>query len=189
MEKTGNITYVKGDVTQPIMYDPATEIAIIPHCCNNLGVMGAGVALALSQKWNGVYYYYLKQCKAFDNDGKKLLGNNSYVNPNTEKNEVIVVNMIGQDGTVSADNPKPVKYWALLKCMQELVKHLESGDINLAGKTPVFHCPKFGSDLAGGDWGFIEQMIKQIWIKEGGYDVVVYEFELNPADWGIIEVE
>ena len=42
----GNLRIVEGDVTNP-QRQSSNEIAFIPHCCNNLGVMGAGVALAL----------------------------------------------------------------------------------------------------------------------------------------------
>ena len=48
---------------------------------------------------------------------------------------------------------------------------------------PVFHCCKFGSDLAGGKWELIEELIKETWVDRG-FDVVVYEFEPDPDKWG-----
>lgn len=164
------IKYVKGDVTKP-QYTAPNEIAVIPHVCNNLGKMGKGVALALKKAFSGVELFYLKS-------GYKL-GTNSWVNPNTEKNDVIVVNMVAQNGIVGATNPKPIKYAALCKCMQSVVDdifktiHMKP---EYEGKHAVIHCPKFGSDLAGGTWEFIEELIQEIWI-ENGIDVVIYEFE------------
>jgi len=163
----GKLINVVGDVTNP-QYTGENEIAIIPHCCNDVRVMGAGVALALKRKWAGVEYYYLK--------GRMVLGDISYVNPNTELNNIMVVNMIGQHGCVSTDNTKPVKYWALAKAMLSIVKEvIPSIKEKTPDVTPVIHCPKFGSDLAGGNWDFILELIKEIWI-ENGIDVVVYEF-------------
>ena len=39
----------------------------------------------------------------------------------------------------------------------------------------VIHTPKFGSELAGGCFDFILELIREIWL-ENGIDVVVYEF-------------
>ena len=43
------IKYVRGNVCEP-QKQFNNEFTIIPHCCNTLGVMGAGVALALKKK-------------------------------------------------------------------------------------------------------------------------------------------
>lgn len=188
----GSLTYVKGNVCEPqplkthlpYLFDEGEkEIAIIPHCCNDIGVMGAGVALALKKKWGAVEYYYQRMAQSYPNGHKDCLGKVSLANPDTETYNVIVANMIAQRGVVSADNPKPIKYAALVKCMEELVDLL--GVIDLKDKKPVLHCPKFGSDLAGGKWEFIEELIKEIWV-DAGYNVIIYEFEPDPEKWGWI---
>ena len=46
----GILTNVYGNVCEPQRTN-SDEVAIIPHCCNDKGVMGAGVALALKKKW------------------------------------------------------------------------------------------------------------------------------------------
>ena len=170
----GKLTTVKGDVTNPQLTTP-NEVPIIPHCCNNLGVMGAGVALALRKKWPAVYVYYTK--------GRKNLGDvsswmefTSEIEPPLRTPVVGVFNMVGQDGTVNPSNPKPVKYWALAKAMNDILSKVDSLTLSYPQKKFVFHCPKFGSDLAGGNWDFILELIKEIWI-ENGFDVVVYEFQ------------
>lgn len=171
----GMLKIVEGDVTNPVTTHE-DEIAIIPHCCNNLGVMGAGVALALRKKWGVVFNAYTDMKKKVFGPDKYMLGGISSVPvvfvPNTTIPKIVVVNMIGQDGTVSADNPKPVKYWALQKCMEKTRELVLRN--NSKGK-PVIHCPKFGSDLAGGDWNFILEIIREQWL-DYGIDVVVYEF-------------
>lgn len=177
----GTLRVVKGDVRNPQMtYD--NELAIIPHCCNNLGAMGAGVAKALREKWEQVYDVYAamarnsKTALSCPQGFKDRLGDNCSVI--VEKN-IIVVNMIGQDGIVNSQNTKPVKYWALSSCLQKIRTNLiDVLNQHKHYKTmrPVIHCPKFGSDLAGGNWEFILELIREQWL-EHGIDVVVYEFE------------
>ena len=169
MDTKGTYRTVQGDVTDP-QFSSSNEIAIIPHCCNDVGAMGAGVAKAISFKWGGVQLYYLKS-------GHRL-GENSWVNVNTEINNIIVVNMVAQNGLIRFSNPKPLKYLELIKCMtavvDDIIKTLHMKP-EYAGKKPVIHCPKFGSALAGGNWEFIKELIDEIWLEEG-IDVVVYEF-------------
>lgn len=164
--RNGTLKNVKGDVTNPQRSDE-DEIVIIPHCCNTLGVMGAGVALALRNKWPEVYDIY--------NEFPLYLGDVSFaVVEETEIEDIktVVANMIGQYKTCSPDNPKPVKYFALAMAMKKVLEFTST-----CGTTKfVIHCPKFGSDLAGGSWEFILELIREIWLEQG-IDVVVYEFE------------
>jgi len=162
----GILKVVEGDVTNP-QKQSDNEIAIIPHCCNNKKVMGAGVALALKKKWPAVEYYYQKS--------NTELGSVSYAMMYSEEPDVVVANMIGQDGTVNANNTKPVKYWALAKAMKDVFHQYELLQEKNPNKKFVIHCPKFGSDLAGGRFEFVLELIKEIWI-ENGIDVVIYEF-------------
>ena len=162
----GKLTIVVGDVTNP-QRTTDDEMVIIPHCCNNKKIMGAGVALALKKKWPGVEYCY--------QESSTELGTVSYFiisDKDDEEIEIVVANMIGQDGTVNPNNPKPVKYWALAKAMLTIKDFCE--EINQSGKV-VIHCPKFGSLRAGGNFDFVLELIKEIKI-ENGLDVVVYEF-------------
>jgi len=169
----GELTIIEGDATNPqTTYN--NEVPLIPHCCNNLGVMGAGVALALRNKWTGVYEAYLR--------GSKELGYISYWIKFTDEIEVpkrrpivAVYNMIGQDGTVSKDNSKPVKYWALVDAMRKVRDKIDSLSLAYPECKFVIHAPKFGSDLAMGNWDFILELIKEIWI-DAGIDVVIYEY-------------
>ena len=103
---------------------------------------------------------------------KNRLGEICYVE--VEPN-IIIINMIGQDGVMSADNPKPVKYWALQNCMSDIRTLIGKLTSHFNNDKPVIHTPKFGPDLAGGNWDFILELIKEQWIDHG-IDVVVYEF-------------
>ena len=183
MNKKGTLRTVIGDVTSPQRTDN-NEVVIIPHCCNDLGIMGAGVALALRNKWPEVYQQYANSFL----HGRVKLGDVTfiYISDNIYGNymenpriQTIICNMIGQHGTVSKNNPKPVKYYALAEAMRKIatmcINIKETWNWN-GNHKPVIHCPKFGSDLAGGKWEFILDLIREIWL-EHGIDVVVYEFE------------
>ncbi len=187
----GKLRTVEGDVTEPQITAP-NEVAIIPHVCNNgtdsrgIGVMGAGVALALKNKWEKVYKVYKDMESKSPNGLKNRLGEICWAKveyiPNTDKPTIVVVNMIAQDGIVSNTNSIPLKYWALMKCMENtriliaraFVKY-EVLPEHLSRK-PVIHTCKFGSGLACGNWDFILELIREQWL-EYGIDVVIYEFK------------
>ena len=175
--KKGHLVNVRGNVCEPQLLDPDNERALIAHCCNTVGVMGAGVALSLVKKWPKIIQPY---SGSVDNS---WLG--GYFWEPVEDN-ITIINMVGQKGTVSPINPKPVKYWALIRCMQKIVNEIKERYRGRLHLTPVFHCPKFGSDLAGGNWDVILELIKEIWIEQG-FDVVIYEFEPDREKWGVIE--
>lgn len=165
----GTLRTVEGDATTPQKTAP-NEIVFIPHCCNNLGKWGKGFVLALNQKWEKPQQVYRNFCEK--NKSFPILGKVCYAKID---NHLVIANMIGQDGTVSKDNPKPVKYKALANAMAEVVGYIEM--IKKQTSNPVvIHCPKFGSKLAGGNFEFILELINEIWI-ESGIDVVVYEFK------------
>jgi hypothetical protein len=182
MEK-GILKTIKGDVTEP-QFSHSNEIAIIPHVCNNIGAWGAGFVLALNKKWSGPEYFYRKMEKESPNGLKNRLGEIQWVDIDKDKGNIIVINMIAQDGIISKDRPfaRPLKYWALMKCMEQVRWHIGTKITSYVtlpehmSKKAVIHCPKFGSDLAGGKWNFILELIEEQWLDDG-IDVVVYEFD------------
>ena len=158
-KKKGSLTYIEGDATKPI----GTGIKYIIHCCNDVGGWGAGFVLALSRKWKDPesdYRYWASNTKDFK------LGNVRFVQ--VEK-DIKVVNMIGQHGTGpdSVGNP-PIRYVAIKQCLKKVAEHCKENNASV-------HAPKFGSDLAGGDWKLIEKMIKEELINKG-IDVTIYEW-------------
>lgn len=164
----GTLRIVEGDATEPQKLTPK-EVVIIPHVCNNENKWGAGFVMALNKKWSEPEKEYRDLCE------RRLpfpfLGEVCYAKIN---NFLVVANMIGQSGTVSTNNPIPLKYAALISCMNKVVDYIER--IKKQTSNPVvIHAPKFGSKLAGGNFDFILELIREIWL-ENGLDVVVYEF-------------
>lgn len=179
----GTLRIVEGDATEP-QTTQEKEIVIIPHVCNNLGAWGKGFVLALSKKWEEPEKIYREfiDSNEYDKDNafhsvmeQNMLGKMCYAKIN---NFLVIANMIAQNGTKSEDNPTPIKYLALADAMKEVYAYIEMEKMQTSNPV-VIHCPKFGGDLAGGNWNFILELIREIWL-ENGIDVVVYEFV--PAD-------
>lgn len=162
---SGKLTLVKGDATTPILAED--EYGIIPHVCNNAGGWGAGFVMALSKKWPEPESQY----RLGHQKGYTQLGANCIVNVAPG---LYVANMVAQHSYKSADNPRPLKYDALV-CAMAAVREEAKTLAKTAGKVSI-HCPKFGSDLAGGNWDFITCLIEDIWL-EAGIDVTVYEYD------------
>ncbi len=176
MNKKGKLTNTIGNITEPQRTDE-NEIILIPHIANNIGKMGAGVALAIKNKWPKAYNIYIEELKIFDNY-RNSLGSINYIE--VEKN-IYVFNMIAQNGIKNKDDLKPIKYCALIKCMKDtltVIGMLKSNELMFDNKSSkyVIHCPKFGNLRAGGNFEFILELINEIWI-ENGIDVVIYEYK------------
>lgn len=151
------ITYKKGDLFK--LYDSnPNAIKIIPHCCNDLGRWGAGFVVPLGQHFPQAqkdYQEYVEcQNKAPNDDA--LLGDTIFTKVPPK---VVIANMIAQKG-IGRPN-KPIRYWALVKCMESVRK--AGRIIQEKGAKVEIHTPLFGAGLAGGKWELIEELINEIW--------------------------
>lgn len=145
---------------------------IVPHVCNNVDSFGAGFAAGVTK-----HYPIVKQ--NYHLLGSHFLKNNfGYVQfvevakDNTYGYKLVFANMIAQNGTISKLNPRPLNYYALVKSMVAVAAYAQN---NFDPDQRVqIHAPKFGSGLAGGNWHFIEDLIKDIWSK-----IPVFIYDLN----------
>lgn len=130
--KQGNLL----DVTQ----------GIIVHGCNQQYVFGAGVALAVRQKYPKCYEQYK------DPYERLYLGRVIWYDHSDadESSELFIANAITQEhyGT----NKRHVNYAAIVGCFEEVFAKARAYDYDV-------HFPKIGAGLAGGDWDIIEQLI------------------------------
>jgi hypothetical protein len=165
--KKGTYRIVQGDATLP-QRESDDEIVIIPHVCNNLGGWGAGFVLALGKRFGDEPEKAYRLIVASNS-----LGQTSFCDLREEYG-IKIANMIAQNGYIGEDNPRPLDYGALVKCMQAVVQEIHYALYSLPVKKTI-HCPKFGSALAGGNWEFIEALIEDIWLAKG-IDVTVYEY-------------
>lgn len=130
------------DATQPI----GTEMKYIAHVCNNIGAWGAGFVLAISNRWSAPEKHYLNL-----KPSERKLGNTHFIQV---ESDIIVVNMIAQNGLRTTTNPTPLDYYSLAVCLETMYNKalIENATV---------HMPKIGSGLGGGDWNKIENIIKE----------------------------
>ncbi|MHA2023813.1 MAG: Appr-1-p processing protein [Candidatus Thorarchaeota archaeon] len=145
-----------GDVLEVLEGSPPV---IVPHICNNIGAWGKGFTAAIDAVYPEVGDTVRERA------GSCVLGDVIYVQVGERSQDVAC--MIAQNGVRSKDNPTPIKYVALVKCMEDVFWWARD-----AGVAKIC-CPRFGSGLAGGKWEFIELLIKEIWVGRG-LDVTVY---------------
>lgn len=137
---------------------------VIAHCCNCFNTMGAGVALAIKNKYPEAYE---ADCQTTKGDKAKL-GTVSLTVVNTPTNQIkAVANIYGQYGM---GGEKPVNYEAMY-----------NGLVNLRGRlkptiSAVAFPYKMGCGLAGGDWRIVEKMIEVVF-ENVTYDVIICKFE------------
>lgn len=154
------IEYQEGDLFQNL--DNLYKGVLIPHVCNNLGVFGAGFVIPLSKKFPLAKESYQKSSLE--------LGTTGFVK--VQKN-IVVANMIAQNGTGGL---RPLRYNALAKCLDEVSDYAIFHDMQI-------FAPMFGSGLAGGNWLFIEELIKDAWLNRQLKVKVFYLPNSIPANW------
>lgn len=177
---TNTIKYVVADVRTYEDERSEHKTILIPHCCNNLGIMGSGVALALRNMWEEVFDNYRAMSLELGEVDIEAVEYDELTDEGTK----FVANMIGQDGVVGAGNNKPVRYAALLDAMREILKRTE----DFGTENVIIHMPMFGSKLAGGNFELIMEMVKEIWLPHMDVTVCVIDESELPL-WARSELE
>ena len=154
------IKYVKGD-----LFDMVEPGVIIPHVCNNANKWGRGFVVPLMAKYHSCRTMFDCWYKGtLENMPQLQLGRTQILEVEPQ---VYVANMVAQvfycrEGLRSS---RPLYYNALVTCMESVARFCQTCETRILA-------PKFGSDLAGGNWNFIEDLIYDIWIEKG-IDVTV----------------
>ena len=133
------ISIVKGNLLD-------AKVDAICHQVNCRGVMGAGVAKAISDKWPIVKLEYEALC-TLSSSPYDLLGTAQVVNV---KNGLIVINLFGQLN-YGRNKVCYTDYNALEKAMKSVNEMFKGMTIALPWK--------IGCGLAGGDWATVEEII------------------------------
>ena len=172
------LTFKKGDLFSEIR-EPHTQ-TIIPHIVNDIGAWGSGFVVPLGKYYPRAKKRYLEVHKL----GWSRLGWTDFIC--FPDSHITVANMYAQTGIMnhstghrSQVNDKPIRYEALVTCMRAVVDHIKLQDrLSEYERCPTWPtkiiAPKFGSDRAGGNWDFIEELIEEIWAD---LDVTVFVLE------------
>lgn len=155
----------KGNALEPI----GEGKKLIIHCCNDKGGWGSGFVVALSKKWTLPEERYRAWAdKGSWNDRPFKLG---FIQAVLVEDDLAVVNMIGQHKTGHDEHGfPPVRYYAVDECFKEVAKIAKKH--NASVHVPYLMC----CDLAGGEWDYIEVMLKKRFLDEG-IDVYVYDIK------------
>jgi O-acetyl-ADP-ribose deacetylase (regulator of RNase III) len=150
------ITYRKGDATNH-------KNGVLVHCVNDIGVMGAGIALAIAKKWPRVKEHYKEW---YDNNHPCFcLG---YIQNIRVSNSLWVCNLFGQRGTSSFHGMPPVRYESIQEGLYRLRDFMEAKSLKevVSGR--------MAAGLAGGNWALIEMIFKTVF-KDSDIKIIIYD--------------
>jgi len=117
----------------------------IAHVVNNIGVWGGGFTASLEREYPGTGADYRKQLRG------RELGDVFF----SQHKAVVICLMVAQNGVISSDNPLPLVYSELGRCLGKLADTISPLNIT------AIQMPMIGAGLAGGDWNIIEPMIAE----------------------------
>jgi O-acetyl-ADP-ribose deacetylase (regulator of RNase III) len=120
---------------------------IIVHGCNCEGVMGAGIARTIADRFPAVYDAYSNEHKA---NGLKL----GTIIPVQLGKQKWIVNAMTQAHTSSGGGNRPVSYDAVAECFERI----EEFATKLPQPLPILF-PAIGAGLGGGNWEIIKHII------------------------------
>lgn len=141
-----------------------TSDSCILHGVNCLGVMGAGIALQIKNRFPIVHREYQKMVSEFKLRGLPLIGRSQMVEVSPG---YFVVNAFTQEKTAKFSGEKAISYSAILNSL--MLTAQECVDKGISG----ISMPKIGSDLGGGDWSIIRSIINAVF-ESVGVNVTVY---------------
>jgi O-acetyl-ADP-ribose deacetylase (regulator of RNase III) len=158
------ITYLKGDATNPVVKEGARFIV---HISNDIGAWGAGFVLAISKKWDSPEKLY-RMWKP----NELKLGDIQVCM--VDSSGIFVVNMIAQHGCGWSDGRPPIRYVGLYTCLEKVSKMLKKMAVDDQKEVSV-HMPRIGCGLAGGEWDKVEEIINKTLVAN---NVPVYVYDL-----------
>lgn len=146
------IEFIDGDVTQPEEY--GIDSYVLCHCVNTDGIYGGGVSGAIHKRWPKNTEQYLKHIGYAEDEKFDPLGTVAWYK---HSKGVWIANLVGQKGTISPDNPKPIQYKEFEEGLTWVAKFaIKETEGNLV--MPHF----IGSRLAGGDWKKVLGIVEKI---------------------------
>ena len=149
-----------------------SNLPLIAHQTNCLGVMGAGIAKSIKNKWNIVYTQYANFCKNLEYS-KKLLGKCQICTTGWFPTKYIA-NLFGEYSFTESVAPyenRHTDYNSLKKALLKLKAFCEDEEIIEVG-IPY----KLGCGLAGGDWdGVVYPMLQELFANDSTITLYIYK--------------
>lgn len=129
---------------------------VIVHQVNTSGVMGAGIARAIAQKWPEAEAKYVELVRTVDNPDL-LLG---FVQWYTIEDGLILANLFGQH--LGVHNNRPTRYDATVDGWTSIANNLRFLRDNLFPDLKVYLPYGMGCGLGGGDWTVYSAIVDAI---------------------------
>lgn len=168
------IHYQEGDIFAAI--NDTNKTVVLPHICNCIGAWGSGFVVPLGNTFPQSKEQYLTLCHNAQNTGERILGHTQLVTARNEP-KVIVANMIAQ----VLGGQRPLRYQYLALCM-EFVGRKVCKMMDVDSYLQIY-APLFGAGLAGGNWSFIEELIRDCWLLPGIPVTIFYMRDRLPPGW------
>lgn len=137
------------------------ELDIIAHQVNCLGIMGAGIALQIKNKYPEVYKEYKRASERIPM--QELLGRSQIIF--VEREGKFVANIFSQQ---RIGKGRQTNYEALKEGLIELKNFAKKNNYSVG--LPY----KIGCGLAGGDWGVVRKIIDQAFYD---YEVTIVKLK------------
>lgn len=136
-----------------------TDVYLIAHQVNCLGIMGGGVARQIKEKWNYVYTEYRDYIESYKNHNnqKSPLGTacSSVVDNH------LIINIFGQEDV--SCNYCMTDYNAVRTAFEDFIsEYRRSQRITDDTQIQIAIPYKFGCGLAGGDWNIMTELLEDI---------------------------
>lgn len=140
---------------------------IICQQVNCMGVMGAGLAKQIRNKYPEVYDAYTEMCGMFSK--KKLFGQSQMVKCNDGK---YIANIFGQldYGTNKVQTDYKALYDGLSRVFNAVIKLKQYKGKSIAIPYGI------GCGLAGGNWGKVYEIIEEL-SESYNYDITIYKYK------------
>lgn len=140
------------------------DVEIKVHQTNIWGIMGAGIAAQIREKYPKVNKEYVDWCENHAKDG--LIGT-IFVCKAEDGSRIC--NMFSQN--VVARDATLTNYGAFKECLKLLHEYMEKRDIRSVG------FPKYiGCGIAGGNWSVIEPLIRKEFEEDEKVNCMIVEF-------------
>ena len=137
------VKYIKGDILN-------VTKGIIVQQVNCIGVMGAGLAKQIRDKWPDIYDSYKTRIHSTENT-KELLGKTFF---DYVENNLFIASIFGQ--YYYGHQAKFTNYTALFNGLNSVA------EISATYKTAMYIPKGLGCGLAGGNWDFVEAYIQDL---------------------------
>lgn len=143
-----------------------TDADIIAHQVNSFGVMGAGVALQIKNKYPEAFLEYKQLCSNYHNKFTDLQGTVQIIDVNGK----LIANLFSQNGI--SRTYRTTSYESLYTCLIKLKRYALLNHKSIA--IPY----KIGCGLAGGDWSnCVYKLIERVY-KDSDVTLYIHKKEV-----------